>query len=237
VVRYSILSDVHGRRRKLESVLADARTRGVDQIISLGDVGGDDCLALLHQAGARPVFGNYEVSGWRRLAAEHQAWVRDWPPLLEEDGFLAVHAAPWWPEGLHTVEDFGDWLKRTGLPWRVLFPYLRDTDHVWRAFAELETGGKAILFHGHTHLQTIWYWKPAGRLQQVTAEAVGVKPEGSYVVGVGSVGQPEDGSWAAYALYDADAGHIELMRVDRHSSPVPRDFSLPAKANPSSTHS
>jgi len=87
-MRYAILSDVHGRREKLASVLDDARSRGATQIISLGDVGWDSCLALLKRAGALAVFGNYEVSGWRRLGPEHRAWVQGWMPLLAEDGFL-----------------------------------------------------------------------------------------------------------------------------------------------------
>ena len=71
-MRYALISDVHGRRQRLRAVLADAESRGADRIISLGDVGGDDCLADLRRAGALAVFGNYEVSGWPRLAAVNQ---------------------------------------------------------------------------------------------------------------------------------------------------------------------
>lgn len=224
-MRYILLSDVHGRSRQLASVLADARVRGVDRIISLGDVGGDDCLALLRHAGALAVFGNYEVSGWRRLAPENRAWVRGWPPLLVENGFLAVHAAPWWPEGLHNVKDFGNWLRATPptraggtASWQSLFPYLMNEDQRWQALAELEMAGKAVLFHGHTHHQAIWCWEPANRLQRVRARAVNVDADQRYLVGVGSVGLPEDGGWAAYALYDTDARRIELVRLNR---PIP----------------
>ena len=154
-MRYAILSDVHGHRHKLEAVLADAQARDVDQVISLGDVGGDDCLALLRQAGAQAVFGNYEVSGWRRLQPEHRTWVRGWSPLLMADDFMAAHAVPWSPPGLTSVVDFGDWLKRTGRSWRTLFPYLNEQRGTpWRALAELEDWRKPMLFHGHTHRQT-----------------------------------------------------------------------------------
>jgi predicted phosphodiesterase len=230
LVRYAVLSDVHGRHEKLAAVLDDAHVRGVEQLISLGDVGGDDCLSLLREVGAQAVFGNYEVSGWQRLQPEHQAWVQQWRPLLMGDDFVAVHAAPWWPEGLQTLEDFGTWLKRTGRPWRDLFPYLkpagpswrdlfshhtRDDETLWKALAELETVGKAILFHGHTHAQDIWCWEPAGRLTRVETTAVPILADHHYIVGVGSVGLPEDGGWAAYAIYDTAVGRIELIRLDR----------------------
>lgn len=213
-MRYAILSDVHGRHEKLASVLDDARSRGAAQIISLGDIGRDSCVDLLRQAGALAVFGNYEVSGWTRLQPENQAWVRSWTPLLAGDDFLAVHAAPWRPEGLHTVDDFAAWLDTTGRSWRDLFPYLTDDeDYLWQALAELEEMEKAILFHGHTHEQAAWQWGPTGRLRRLRASSVQVKADHRYVVSVGSVGLPEDGGHAAYTIYDSPTGRIDLVRL------------------------
>ena len=213
-MRYAILSDVHGRHLKLAAVLRDAQKRGAEQVISLGDVGGDDCLSLLRQAGAWAVFGNYEVSGWSRLRPEHRSWVQGWPPMLAGDSFLAVHAAPGWPEGLHTLEDFGQWLDTTGRGWRALFPYLGESEKIlWRALAELESANKAILFHGHTHRQSIWRWGPAGRLRRMKATDVTLEAGCRYCVGVGSVGLPEDGAWAAYTLYDAGAARLQQVRL------------------------
>lgn len=214
LMRYAILSDVHSQRQKLEMVLDDAKAQGADRVISLGDVGADDCLALLREVGALAVFGNYEVSGWRCLAPRHQAWVREWPARLAKDGFLAVHAVPWSPDGLQTVGDFGDWLKRTGRSWLSLFPYLtEDQDTLWKVLAELETSGKAILFHGHTHRTAIWVWGPDGRWLKARATTVKIRAGHYYVVGVGSVGFPEDGSWTAYALYDTAGAEIRLIRL------------------------
>jgi hypothetical protein len=212
---YAIFSDVHGQRQKLEAVLADARRRRAARFISLGDVGLNGCLALLRQAGAGTVFGNYEVSGWPHLAAPDRAWVQSWPPLLAEDDFLAVHAAPWWPAGLANVQDFGAWLKKTAATWRALFPYLSENEeHRWQALAELETAGKRLLFHGHTHRQAIWQWAPAGSLRPLCSAQVQLQPGCRYLVGVGSVGQPDDGGWATYTVYDAGDGRIEQIRLD-----------------------
>ncbi len=218
-MRYALLSDVHGRRRRLERVLADARARRAERFISLGDVGGDDCLALLRQAGARGVFGNYEVSGWRRLAEVNRSWVCSWPPMLVEDRFLAVHAVPWHPSGLKTVKDFSQWLRLTGSSWRTLFPYLtEDDDHLWRTAAELETLDRSVLFHGHTHRQEAWRFAPSSGMKRIHSPVIDVDRFHRYVVGVGSVGYPEDGGWAAYALYDSDAARIHLVRLGPHRS-------------------
>ena len=213
-MRYAILSDVHGRHEKLATVLDDARLRGATEIISLGDVGGDSCLALLREAEALAVFGNYEVSGWQRLNPEHQAWVQSWAPLLAEGEFLAVHAVPWWPEELFTVEDFQAWLDFPGRSWRDLFPYFNvDEDYLWQALAVLEEADRAILFHGHTHKHAVWQWDPAGRLRRLRSPEVQVKAGHRYVAGVGSVGLPQDVAWASYAIYDSSLGRIELVRL------------------------
>jgi predicted phosphodiesterase len=213
-MRYAVLSDIHGQLEKLQGVLADARSRGAEQILCLGDVVGDDCVTLIHQAGALAVLGNFEVSGWRQLATENREWVQSWPSLLAGATFLAAHAAPWQPEGLLTVEQLAAWLQKTGQHWRAIFPNLdEDEDYLWQALAELETAAKMVLFHGHTHVQRAWRCGPAGRLQRIGSAAINVKADHHYLVGVGSVGLPKDGAWSAYALYDEDKGRIELVRL------------------------
>lgn len=93
---------------------------------------------------------------------------------------------------------------------------------MWQALAELDAAGKTILFHGHTHRQSIWRWSPVAGMRQMHVDAVTVAADHRYIVGVGSVGLPEDGGWAAYALFDTacpkgghNIGRVELIRVDR----------------------
>jgi predicted phosphodiesterase len=218
-MRYALLSDVHNRPRKLAVVLDHARSRGVDRILSLGDVGGEECLIMLRKAGAVSTFGNYEVSGWRKLPPQLRSWVRNWPPLLVEDSFLAVHASPQWPNGLHSIQDFGDWLNRTGESWRALFPYLtEDEDNLWQALSHLETADKQILFHGHTHQHSIWRWQPGGSLRRLTSTTVQIQASHRYIVGVGSVGLPEDRGWAAYTLYDTETNCLQQIHIDNPAS-------------------
>jgi predicted phosphodiesterase len=215
-MRYAILSDAHGRSHKLKAVLEDIEAQGADSIMSLGDVGGSECLDMLQAASVQPIFGNYEVSGWQRAESRHRDWVRGWPPLIEGDRFVAAHAVPWQPERLQTVVDYGGWLRDTGNSWRSLFPYLtEDESYLWQTFAELEATGKNLFFHGHTHLQAVWQWEPGGRLRQVNEAAFVIKPDHRYIVGVGSAGLPEDGCWAAYALYDEETSRVELRCLSR----------------------
>lgn len=213
-MRYAFLSDVHNRWVRLEAVLADARARGADRIISLGDVGGNECVELLAEAGALAVFGNYEVSGWGDLAAEQRAWVRSWPPMLAEDHFLAVHAVPYWPGGLTTVAEFARWLETTEASWRDLFPYMTDDhDHLLHTAAHLDAADRSVVFHGHTHRQTAWRFSSSGVLRRIRSRSIKVERAFRYIVGVGSVGLPEGGGRAAYTLYDQSAARIHFIQL------------------------
>jgi predicted phosphodiesterase len=216
-MRVAFLSDAHGRATRLEAALSDAQRRGAGQIVSLGDVGDDACVTLLRQADALAVLGNYEVSGWKRLAEPNRSWVQSWPLLLAGETFLAVHAAPWWPEGLGplaSIDELAAWRQVSGHSWRALFPYLNEDDgYLWQALAELETAGKAGLFYGHTHRQHAWDCTPDGRLRLIRTRTFQLQPGHRYLIGVGSVGLPEDGAGTEYALYDEPGRRVELVRL------------------------
>jgi predicted phosphodiesterase len=213
-MRYAILSDIHGNQLALERVLADANLQRAEAILCLGDVGSDACLDRLRQAGAELTFGNWEVSQWGYLSQDNQAWVRGLSPMLAGEGFLAVHAAPWWPEGLSTVKDFMDYILQQGVKWRTLFPYLdRDEDARWQAVAELEQADRRILFHGHTHVQMAHRAGPSGCMVRLRQREFALDRRARYVVGVGSVGRPEDDPAPKYALYDDGTASVRLRAL------------------------
>jgi diadenosine tetraphosphatase ApaH/serine/threonine PP2A family protein phosphatase len=104
--------------------------------------------------------------------------------------------------------------QQHGLHWLSLFPPLdRDTGARWRALATLEAAGARVAFHGHTHVQEAWRWKPGGWLERLRATEFDLLADGSrYLVGVGSVGSPRDGDGACYALW-TPSRRVSLMRV------------------------
>jgi predicted phosphodiesterase len=214
-VRYAILSDIHGNLLALERVIADAKKEEAEAFLCLGDVGSDGCLDRLRQIGADLVFGNWEVSQWGYLREDNRAWVRGLSPMLAGDRFLAVHAVPWWPKGLSNVENFMDYILQKGVKWRVLFPYLdRDENALWRAVAELENVNRRILFHGHTHVQMAQRVGPTGRMTRFRQPRFALDRRARFIVGVGSVGRPEDGPAPKYALYDDEMAFVQLRMLN-----------------------
>ncbi len=211
-MRYAIFSDVHNDAATLAAMLRHAGAQGVDGYFCLGDVGVDACVDLVRQVNAPTVFGNWEVTGWRSLSAENRAWALALPPLRKREGFWLTHAAPLWPPNLGTLADLRD--QRHKVSMARLFPYLHfESEAVWDSIAALQAAAVPLLFHGHTHRQLIWRFTADNHLQQLSHAAIALRPGDTLIVGVGSVGRPEDRPSPAYVIYDAEARRLEMVRL------------------------
>ncbi|MEM7034710.1 MAG: metallophosphoesterase family protein [Chloroflexota bacterium] len=212
-MRYAIFSDIHNHSQALSKALQDAATRQVDRYLCLGDIGVDACISLVRGVSAEAVFGNWEVSGWRHLSLTNQRWVLALPPMRKYDQFWISHAAPTWPASIHSLEQYQKARHRIGAT-RVFPYYLSASDGLWQAFTELLAGDVPLLFHGHTHRQMVWTFTQENELTQKPKTNFTLAKGETYVVGVGSVGQPKDLPKPGYVIFDSEASSIEFIRFD-----------------------
>jgi diadenosine tetraphosphatase ApaH/serine/threonine PP2A family protein phosphatase len=228
-MRYAIFSDLHDNTKGLDWVLVDAQQQQADRLVYLGDVGRNPKLfQRLHTLQPLCTFGNWEVSGYFKLASPLQQWVAAWPATQQVQQALFCHATPDVPPGTGTTWQAARTMRSSGMSWAQLFPRLdRDEEARWRAVAQLEASQMRVAFHGHTHVQMIWRWQatgedvtPARRWRstlpaQLAAAEFELAPGPAsaptrYLVGVGSAGQPQDGPQLRYVLYDEAAQTITL---------------------------
>ncbi len=211
---WAIFSDIHGRPDRLDRVLRDAQRQGATRYLSLGDVGSMVALDILADVGALCVFGNWEASGLRGMASPYRQWVARWPAQLRIPELWAAHASPVWPQGLE-IAGVVDYMRRQELRWPMLFPSLQHSEEArWAALAELDAGAAAVFFHGHTHVQEAWLWRPGAAPARLTGPTFAIESAlDRCLVGVGSVGMPHDGNGACYALYDDATRRVEWRRV------------------------
>lgn len=103
----AVISDVHGNAWALDAVLADARARGADTFLDLGDTldgpldppGTADRLIAL---GALTVRGNHDRLMLERaegtehaaLRPEHLDWLAGFPTVAEHEDLVLFHATP-----------------------------------------------------------------------------------------------------------------------------------------------
>jgi diadenosine tetraphosphatase ApaH/serine/threonine PP2A family protein phosphatase len=168
------------------------------------------CVELVAERAQATVAGNHEyaVAGrlgmawfnrYARVAAEwtqqrldedHRAYLGALPLITELGDATLVHASPAQPD---------EW------------DYLVTAEDGFAAFASFAT---RWCFVGHSHVPGAWSLGSAGPEHHPGAVRLQTERGRRYIVNVGSVGQPRDrDSRAAYAIWDVEAGWLEIQRV------------------------
>lgn len=218
-MRIAIMSDIHSNREAFEACLHDARNRGAERLLFLGDLvgyGADpvwvvDTARELVAAGAVAILGNHDnaVSDFReelnaeaevaiswtrgQLGPEARHFLAGLPMRFEEDMRLFVHAD-----------------VQTGRRWH----YVDSPEAAGRA---LESCGAQTVFCGHLHRPALYGITATGRIasfRPVSGVAIPLPRHRRWLAVLGSVGQPRDGSPAAsYALLDTEKNDITYQKV------------------------
>lgn len=198
---------------------ADAQRRRADRLIYLGDVGQrTDLFQALLTREITCVFGNWEVSGLRRLPRRLAEWVAQWPVAVDQGLVRYCHATPDLPATVCTAADAVAAVAG-GSGWRELFPRLHRSETArWAALAALETLNLRAAFHGHTHVQQAWSflggrWRVTQGPSEFCLEPGSEEHPARYLIGVGSAGDPQDGRALRYALYDDTDHSVALVEL------------------------
>lgn len=220
-MRYLVLTDIHANLEALDACIADARTRGFDRALVLGDLvgyGADpnavvervvalDPLAIVRGNHDKVACGLEQAEGFNAVAKsaafwtfdvmtpEHRAWLAALPegPILVDDLVEICHGSPF-------DED----------------AYIFDELDAVRA---LKVSQRPLCLFGHTHYP-VSFELSADTFDSTgpsaSAESQLVLRNGSkYLVNPGAVGQPRDGDpRAAYAIVDVAERQVTMMRVN-----------------------
>lgn len=206
-VQLAVLSDIHSNLEALERTFQALDERSVDAVVCLGDVVGYNadpaaCVDLVRERCAAVVQGNHDVavadgSGLEALPPDGQEAARHNHAQLSaaQRTYLAERPLT------HTVANCtfvhatpqapADWTRLTAYP------------AAQEQFDHFDTD---VCFIGHTH-------SPA-----VMADTLGVfqvRAGHRYLINVGSVGQPRDGTRKlSFGLFDTEAFAYENVRLD-----------------------
>jgi predicted phosphodiesterase len=224
-VLIGILADVHANLQALEAVLAWLGSRGVEDLVCLGDVvgyGGDPerCVEIVRERCSVTVRGNHDhavfdpavrkdFNDHARQAVERHAeilgvdqvaWLRSLAEVASREELALGHAS---------------FIDPTA------YPYITDAS---QAAAEIEAMPVRIGFIGHTHVPAIFRAAEASEPEHApswggtpgAAGELSVRLEGPhrFLVNPGSVGQPRDRDpRAACAAFDTDDEILVLARI------------------------
>ncbi len=201
-MKYAVISDIHSNLEALTKVLAEIKTRNVDDIICLGDIVGygadpDEVTKLVRSEVKHVVRGNHDdalfdevtfsmINPYARaaieytrksLSAESYEWLKGTPMTLRLDDVLLVHSSPSEPK-----------------EWKYVFGEID-------AQVELSTFEENICLIGHTHVPVIFKKRISESRERE-------------LINVGSVGQPRDGdNRASFGIIDTGNFTYENVRL------------------------
>ena len=225
-MRYLVFGDVHGNAPALSAVVVDAKRRGYDAAIFLGDLVGYypyPCEALDLVRSLEPVValrGNHDellltlANGGDPAAANEEPLVVE---VVERHLSELSESERSYLDGMVAGARHDGWAAAHG-GFRRPFDYLVTLED---AEEQLEHLPAPVGLVGHTHLprahvsvdhegERLW------RMIDFDAahRSYRVPPRATAFLNPGSVGQPRDGNhFAAYALFDAQTRHFEVNRV------------------------
>ncbi len=203
--QFAIISDIHSNLEALEAVLADAASRGITEIVCLGDVVGygpnpRECLDLVREKCRLCMMGNhdhallYEPTNFNLPAERACYWQRQ---LLEDEPDAARRAARW--------EFLGNMQVRTreadvvflhASPRRPMNEYIFPEDvftNPQKVLACFDRLDGRVCFVGHTHQPGVFvddpYFDPPNELPDAPFYEF---EDERVIINVGSVGQPRD---------------------------------------------
>jgi diadenosine tetraphosphatase ApaH/serine/threonine PP2A family protein phosphatase len=219
-MRYLILTDIHANLEALDACLTDANTRGYNHTLVLGDLigyGADPNAVVERVRALKPaaiVRGNHDkvalgldqAEGFNSVAKAAARWTLD---VLTKDNREWVAALPQGPRAVTALIEICH-----GSPFDEDAYIFDETD----ARLALNASTQPLCLFGHTHYPVTFQLTngdftrtgPATDAEARLELAAGAK----YLLNPGSVGQPRDGDpRAAYAIVDASARRVELLRV------------------------
>jgi len=217
-MRYLVIGDIHANLHALDAVLAAAQPIGFDHTLVLGDLVGygaypNEVIDRLHDLGSlSAVRGNHdkvaagleEPEEFTTVAREGAAWTAS---ALTKAHKAFLTALPRGPVAISESLEICH-----GTPYDE-DEYVLDSLDALRA---LRGCSRPRCFYAHTHVPAVYslHSGALGYLETASNNALTLEPGITYLVNVGSVGQPRDGDpRAAFGLLDTDAGTVRVHRV------------------------
>ena len=213
-MKYGILSDIHANLEALKSVIADAKSRGVQRFLCLGDIVGynanpAECVDIIRDLGCQVIMGNHDfytiadeipsaVNGrartsleWTRknIRPDQAEWLAKLPMERRVGSFEIVHAS---------MNESSQWNYILNAIDAILHFHCQKT---------------SLCFYGHTHSPMYFTNKERKTFRGI--EHIELEEDVSYLINVGSVGQPRgEDKRAQYAIYDTLANTVDMHRVE-----------------------
>jgi len=197
-MKTAIIADIHGNLPGLHQVLNDIASRGISDIVCLGDLveGGQqnyEVVALIKSLPIRTIRGNHDAIHDSLLSEEHNAWLAELPEVMCMGDLLFTHMSP-----------------------RLRQRAITSSVEAWNVFEE---AAFRLCFIGHLHYPALY-----GQAYEHACDAhsysvdtgiILLDPGDRYIISFGAIGYPRSGgAYLRYGIYDADAHAVEFVKLE-----------------------
>lgn len=206
-MRFAIISDIHSNLEALTKALEIIDTKGVQEIVCLGDIVGyganpNECVELVFKRSSIILLGNHDLAAvdlskaggfteharlsahWTsgKLLPDNKSRLEKLPYTSSFSGAFLVHSSPYEPE-----------------EWNYILSLL-DARQAFGHFTE------GLCFVGHSHIPGVF---GESSLRQT------VSRDERFLVNVGSVGQPRDRDpRLSFGIFDTGRWEYQHIRVE-----------------------
>lgn len=213
-MRYAIFSDIHSNLEALRALVKALNAEEIDCYLCVGDIVGyganpNECIREVLTLNCHSVAGNHDWASvglfsddyFNPIAKEAVIWTRerieknlaqhlkDLPLVYQNKDLTLVHGT------LVNPSDF-DYMDREATA-RNSFPMLTTS----------------ICFVGHTHVSGVFIKDQSGEIKYTRAGKYFIEEGQSYIINVGSVGQPRDlNPNGSYCIYDTTKNEVLIKR-------------------------
>jgi predicted phosphodiesterase len=221
-MKLAVLSDIHANLNALEAVLEDARNRGAEKFLCLGDIVGygpqpEECVQSIQSLGAPTVIGNHDAWAVRPVALSRLAVSPTTVPGLQLARLQLSDACKLWLRELpYTVQQWSVSGVHGSFHRPEKWSYLSSPEATRASLLRQPT---AIAFFGHTHEPGFWSEGGERFITPTPNRPYRLGPDRRYVLNPGSVGNPRTPAHrsdprAQYLLFDSDNLSVIFVRVD-----------------------
>ena len=230
MAQVALVSDIHANIEACDAVLADIRSRGIDEILCLGDVigYGPDPRSCLERAYdfSFSLLGNHEeavlyyAEDFNEKARRAIEWTKE---QLNSPGHDRESNYKIWNylDGMERSRVWNDVLLVHASPRNPTKEYLlpQDVRNPEKLRAVFESFEQAVCFCGHSHVPGVYSEDLTFRPAAEFPDGFRLDSEVRCVINVGSVGQPRDGDpRACYVAYDGTDVHFVRVEYDFEST-------------------
>jgi predicted phosphodiesterase len=213
---YAIFSDIHSNLQAYESLISDLKTKKPDKSLCLGDIVGyganpRECIGITKKLNCPVVCGNHDLASagkiptinfnssaekaiiWTKsvLDAADKSYLSSLPLTYSNNDLTLTHGSLFMPDEFNYVLGLAD------------------------AEASMDRQKTKLCFIGHSHIPGVFAKYADNSVKTLIPSTITLEKNTSYLINVGSIGQPRDNNWrACYCAYDDTKGILSFKRLE-----------------------